>query len=560
MKRVVIAAAITCTACGSPSGQPKMRMSTKLATAPTSSARDQAETHAVLRLTSDETTEGRVNGALRFEGALAQVSALRFAPLHGARLDGLVVRDKNGTIDAKSVTSADASGTRFELSRRPSHALDVSYSVVLDPIGDESGGLAWAEPIELRGSGEDLFVLPDIADDKPFPVELHLRTGGSSIGAASSFGLGIEQHPTVHLSDLRHGYFLAGDVGTATFHASDGDDIGGWLGHTAFDPRWVSAESVGIRSAVDAWVGRNASPNTPPMTFLFSATKRNEPPIVVIPRTRGLLVSADRRAVWNAPARIGVAQALTQRYVGGFLRIADQDDAHGSFFSDGFSRTIAREVLFDANLLDPVERAAEMNAILFSFTFAEDARRKATANGALVATALDVALRDQKKELRTFVRELLAKAANQNRNELTTAELMTLIREHTTVATARDLSRALDSGAEVALPPDLMGRCFRLTKQLLVLFELGFVTSTGEEMVVTSVKQGSRAEAAGVRSGDVVADLRYAAGKSQVPVELVVKRTDKGAEQKVRLRFLPAGPSKPGRLFERVPGVPNDRC
>jgi C-terminal processing protease CtpA/Prc len=73
---------------------------------------------------------------------------------------------------------------------------------------------------------------------------------------------------------------------------------------------------------------------------------------------------------------------------------------------------------------------------------------------------------------------------------------------------------------------------------------------------IESVKPGSRAEAAGVRVGDVVHEVHYEQGRSGVPVKLVVIR----GERKVPLRFMPAGASKPGRQFERVPGLPDDRC
>ncbi len=144
------------------------------------------------------------------------------------------------------------------------------------------------------------------------------------------------------------------------------------------------------------------------------------------------------------------------------------------------------------------------------------------------------------------------------RSELSRDELMAMIRADTSEAAAQNLARALDGDEEVSLPADLMGRCFRLTKKQLVLFELGFVTSAGEELVVTSVKPGSRAEAAGLRVDDIVTELRYQDGKSQVPVELVVKRKDR--EKELRLRFLPTGRPKPGRVFERLPGIADERC
>jgi hypothetical protein len=39
-----------------------------------------------------------------------------------------------------------------------------------------------------------------------------------------------------------------------------------------------------------------------------------------------------------------------------------------------------------------------------------------------------------------------------------------------------------------------------------------------------------------------------------------VKRIVLRGERKILLRFMHAGASKPGRQFERIPGLPDDRC
>jgi len=63
--------------------------------------------------------------------------------------------------------------------------------------------------------------------------------------------------------------------------------------------------------------------------------------VVVTSRTRGLLISADRRAVWTPPVRILVARALTQRYVGGFLWVGDRTiEASGQFSDEHWPRRV----------------------------------------------------------------------------------------------------------------------------------------------------------------------------------------------------------------------------
>jgi predicted metalloprotease with PDZ domain len=268
----------------------------------------------------------------------------------------------------------------------------------------------------------------------------------------------------------------------------------------------------------------------------------------------------DRRATWSPALRILATQALVRRYVGGFLWVGDRnDEASGAFFSDGFSRAIARDLLFDASWLTAVDRAAELNTLLAAVAFASDPRALVMARGALVATALDVALRKGsagERSLKTFIRERLAHAARESKDTLAYSAFVASARSSAGDVAAREMEAALHQQAEVKLPSDLAGPCFRLVPKQLVAFELGFVTSTANVMTIESVKAGSAAAAAGVRVGDVVAELHYESGRSATPVKMTVIRQEK----KVLLQFLPAGRTKAGRQFERVAGLPDDRC
>jgi hypothetical protein len=530
-----------------------------------------AASQSVLRITTDSAAERRVLVELHLEGALASAAAspLRFAPAHDAQIDNVSARDAKG--DIAVTRAAEGAATRFALARPASGSLDVHYQVTFGAGDVGAAGKAievfapYAEPIELAVAGEDILLLPE--SEERVALEIQLKTGGVASGAASSFALGSVQHVTVKVAELRNATFFAGDVGTAVFHRDDGDDFGAWIGFTAFDPRWVSAEIAGVRSAVDTYVGRMRGLDTPPTSILFAATRRDSLPIVVSSRVRGLVLSVDRRASWTPAVRILVAQALTRQYVGGFLWIGDRnDEASGAFFSDGFSRAIAREVLFDASWLAPSDRAAELNTLLSAIAFAgtdkNDARAVLMARAALAATALDVALRKAPANehgapsLKTFLRERLADAAKAKKDTLSFTDFVARVKESAGEAAAREMEAALHDGAEVKLPADLAGPCYRLVRKQLVAFELGFVTSSGEKLTVESVVAGSRAEAAGVRVGDVVSELRYEAGHSAVPVQLVLIRNEK----KVPLHFKPEGASKPGRQFERLPGIPDDRC
>ncbi len=212
-------------------------------------------------------------------------------------------------------------------------------------------------------------------------------------------------------------------------------------------------------------------------------------------------------------------------------------------------RTIAREIVFSLGTIDHADRAAELNALLATLAFATDPRAVVTVRGALGATVLDAKLRKKEKSLQQFVRARLAEAAISGKDVLPDAEFRRLVTEDT----GEPAERAL---AEGDLPPDLLGRCYRLVKKDLVPFELGFTTSAGEELTIADVVRGSRAAAAGLAVGDIVRELGYGAGRGDAPVTLTVTRAGKPRS----VRFLPKGTSRPGRIFERVAGIADDHC
>lgn len=495
-----------------------------------------------LTIASDRVRDDRVDVALRwtFAPGAPLPTELRFAPVHEASLEGLVAHDDAGTL------AVVRTGPRLAFARAVQGPLAVRYTVVLarTPAGDGS----YAEPVEVHVLGADVLALPD--EEPRTPVALALRTGVLAAGGASSFGLGADESFAASYAELRRGWFLAGDVGTATFHASDGDDIAAWVGHTAFDGRWVSAETAAVRGRVDTWVGRSVSPESPPASLLFVPAHRDDVPVVVGLAARGLVVSVDRRAAWTAPARILVAQALVQRYVGGFLAVGDRAEA-GRFWSEGFSRTIAREIVFGLGTIDHADRAAELNALLATIAFAPAPRAVVAARGAVGATALDVALRKKERSLQQLVRTLLEASAHDGKDVLPSDAFLHRVAEDAGEPGLRALA-----AAEPELPPDLLGRCYRLVRKDLVPFELGFTTSAGEELAITEVIRGSRAAAAGLAVGDIVKDLRYVADRPDAPVTLTVTRTGKPRA----VRFFPAGTPKPGRVFERLPNIPDDHC
>lgn len=492
-----------------------------------------------VEVTSHDKELGCLVVKLHFAGKLAASTAFAFRPVHGVKLSDATAQDEIGAV---TVTSSETSGGET-LTLPPSGRSELHLQYVLRFPESGDAGAPFAEPIELHVAGEDLLALPDAGSDR-YDVELDVKTGNTVTGGASSFGLGPKRELSARLDDLRGAFFLGGDVGTAEFHAGDGDDVTARIGHTRFDPRWIGAEVAATRAAVDQFVGRQHAAGAPPLAFLIVPTKRDDLPVVMMPRTRGFLVSVDRRAVWNAEARILVGQALAQRYVGGFVSLGRRDSGEAALWNDGFARTVGREVVYEMGMIERSDVAAELNQLLAAETFATDARRRLSVRGALMATALDEQWQRKGSNLQRFIHDRLQEAAASKQDEMVLETFRANVGE------------ALFDAKEIPLPADLLGDCWRLERRTLVPFELGFTTSAGEELTVTSVVAKSRAEAASLRVGDVVEKIDYRPNRPDVPVTLTLHRNDK----RISLRFLPAGAGKPGRVFTRVPGIPDARC
>ncbi len=432
---------------------------------------------------------------------------------------------------------------------------------------------AHAEPIEIHGPGEDLLLLP--AFEGPLEMEIHLHTGGGTARSATSLGLGSEQHTTARIVDLRRSYFMSGDVGSAAFHATDGDDFAAWSGFSSFDPRFVAAETAGTRTAIDQAMNRAPDSGAMPFSLLFVASRRSDPAILVVRKPHGVVVSVDPGAPWAPSASIRVAQVLAQRYVGGLVWVGDRtSEASGYFFSEGFSRALAREVLFEVGVLAHPDRASEINGLLATLALSPlgrvsmadlardatpDSVSVATARGALVATALDSAMRKKSNgrgSLARFIRALVERSIEEKSDAISFTAFMTAMHDATGDKAFASLESTLVRGADPMLPSDLLGPCYRLAKKDISAFDLGFVLRRSEPLAIESVTPGSRAEAAGLHAGDAIRDLHYRDGISDSAVTLTVVR---GTQSKP-LRFMPAGRAVKGSVFERIRSVSEERC
>lgn len=483
------------------------------------------------------------------DGAPSDVAELRGAlPSEPARLQAS---------DAKGPLAARWARPAIAFDRAPVPPLRVSYA--LAPTE-----LPWSlrvDPTELRASG-DVLALPPAFAERRVPVRLRLGADGASDArAASTFGMGTELDRELRGRDLAGGFFLVGRLGDARFFADDGEDHAAWLGFFGFDPRWVAAEAAGVRAASDTWLGVR----TPQRSglLLFSVT-RPEAPLAMRAFAGGVAVEVQTGAPWTAAARLRLGQELVGRWIGGALRLgAGEADR---WWSDGASRGVAREVLFELGVLTPDERADELSALLSAEALSPvlagakaepaEAARFATARGALLVALVDARVRKAsggKRGAREVFRALFRRAADARAAELPPSAFEEALAAELGPAAARELEDARRAPRPLPLPADLLAPCFRLEPRKVAPFELGVRLSRGEPAIVEHVAPGSAAERAGVRAGDRVKSLVYSDGRSDLPVRGVFVQA--GAER--ARSWLPAGPSRPGRGFKKISSSPS---
>ncbi|MCA9700799.1 MAG: hypothetical protein KC431_24945, partial [Myxococcales bacterium] len=362
-----------------------------------------------------------------------------------------------------------------------------------------------------------------------------------------------------------------------------------------------AAELAAIRSAVDGDIGM---PTLDPFLTILVSTRPGpaEPPVSAELRGRGLLVAAGSDDLWDGPARMSVTQALLARWLGGAMRVVEPGAEHAReralWFELGFTRHIARELLYGLGLLADEEYIAELDGLehelatsrlrgasldeLAALVAAADprapetlqrageARAQLAARGAMLAAWLDQRLRAvasgwNQSDLQEQLRMLVASAIATQQRDLELGALLDRLAfrldhdDPPKAALQADFDRIVGGGERPALTRDSFGPCFRPRRDKGRGFVLGFVDTSradDERPSFAALDPEGPAARAGLRAEDRLSSLSYVFADAEQPVQMIVERESGPVE----IEYRPAGPVVTLTRWQRVPSVAPEAC
>lgn len=467
------------------------------------------------------------------------------------------------------------SGHVLSLERPPKGRVYLKYRLEMPPAG-ESGARdprLWLDPAEnaMHATGESLLWLPE----SKTPIACRLEIDAPNTPVATGFGLDRVVEVEVSPDALRRTNVLVGPLGTARFRLPFADDDAAALGATPFDMRWVAAETAGVRASIGEYFG--AFDEDRFTTLLVSGLRPpNSAPYAVDLRTHSLVVDGASWAAWGGGARLSVASALAHRWLGGRVRV-DMGGARGEgvWFTQGFSRHVARDVLFTIGLLTDEDMIAELDgleSVLATSPLAgssnaqvvaagtPDAVRLVTARGALYAARLKSQITAHsgiKRSLDGLLASLVREAKDTGPN-VALARWEQHIAEAAGESEVEAFRSIVLDGAPLELPPDVFGPCFKPARGRHVPFELGFVDPgfAGQPVTLEHVDADGPAARAGLRSGDTIVQLGYRPGDPSVSVTVIIEREGTRIERSYEPRGTPAA----GRRWVRDRRIPDEAC
>jgi hypothetical protein len=397
--------------------------------------------------------------------------------------------------------------------------------------------------------------------------------------ALSSFGDGPDAETTGELTTLRMASYFTGRPRT---HASDDGALhvrSAWFGAPAFDVAAAAAWAARAFAAERAFFADDdPAPYHVFVRVLPAMAERSNG----MGQPSSLLLAIGPKTTFGPRLRANLAHEMLHRWLGLRIRLAGPEGS-ALWLTEGFTVHYANVLLLRAGLISPDEflseldgavtrqlandRAAASNDEIRRGFFDDDALAVVPyTRGSLYAAELDAAIRRAShgaRSLDTVVRELdraarSAPVGDAGLRELPPSTLREIVQRELGLPGVARFDAVIARGAQPDPPSDAFGPCFQRVPYAVARYQLGFDDrrSQVEPKAIRQLVPGSAAAKAGLREGDVLVSIE--ASLLFPDKEATVTVTRRGTP--VVVRYLPAGPTRAGFRWVRVPGVPDDRC
>lgn len=276
----------------------------------------------------------------------------------------------------------------------------------------------------------------------------------------------------------------------------------------------------------------------------------------------GLTQSFDAFFSTDNPLNVDIkylfAHELFHSWNGYKLPQPQQNEELMYWFSEGFTDYYAWLLLLRSNLTSLPEFIDNHNAVLFQYYSSpfrnvsnariqkdywktRDIRKLPYMKGYLLAHEWNYRIRNAtngEQALDSLMREMLARAKSQNvhlSKDLVLELATKFLRDQSASSEVQDI---VENGKTINPSPNSLGPCFALETKNTPTFEIGFDEKQGSPLkLVTGIKQGSRAELAGLRNGQEILERKISWWQPSKLVELKVK-DDVGIKW---IKYLPRG-------------------
>jgi len=489
----------------------------------------------------------------------------------------LVIRDMALADDAGAVPVTAGHGGKgqsdnaedgWAIGRAVSGTLRVSYHVAVENVPMLRGG----PPVQPRIDGDSVSsvgagLIAAVATDKPYRIGIHWDLSKLPAGASAvtSWGDGDAMLPAGPLSRLGNTVFMAGRL-HQTPQPVTGPFMAVWGGTPTFDP----APSMEWTRKLHGWMSHFWGDTSEPTYRVFI---RYNP----MNAGGGAAFPHSFLMTWGT----GVNGANWKPILGHEMThtwTALDSIGDGKWYSEGIAVYYQAQLAWRAGLMPTADYLDDLNVTASRYYtdamrstpedqvvehFWEDTRIRVLPydRGALYFAALNGMVRRASGGKRSIDDLIFTMNRRDKAGErLTEADWLALIGKEAGPE-ALALHKTMLAGGLVLPRSDDFGPCFRRVEKPIRQFDLGFDNASilGDDKIVKGLKPGSEAEKAGLRNGDHIA---YGVALDNVQADvthrlaLTVTRDGKSFP----LTYLPRGAAVPAYQWERVAGVPDNRC